>query len=265
MFSPSSYRTPKKPVSPSRFTIWNTPSPRSGFKTPPISPFLSTGKRRRPTSAIIARSPALRGFAQTSGVYGRFQPSGPESKFLDADLTQNAISVGTGGFGWESLNTIPQGDGPSARIGRQVIVTSIQLQYRLDINKAEKNAVFLRTMIVLDKQCNGSAATPAMLMTHNGIFAFRNLDNADRFVVLYDKTQRYSPSVTDGGDTHYSGPSIKTVYRKCNIPITFDNTAATGALATIRSNNIFVINWMQGHSTNTNDLKMILRLRFREE
>lgn len=264
MFSPSSYRTPKKPISPGRFTIWNTPSPARGFKTPAASPFMSTGKRRK-TSSIIARNPALRGFAQTSGVYGRFQPSGVESKFFDLNLTHNNINSGTAGFGWESLNQIPQGDGPSARIGRSVTVTSVQFMYHLDIDKNETNAIYLRCMLVLDKQCNGTAATPTMLMNANHILSYRNLDNADRFVVLYDKTQRASPSTVSGAGVHYQGANLKFVYKKCNIPITFDQSATTGGISTIRSNNLFIIMWLNGHQTNDNDVKMTCRVRYRED
>lgn len=253
-------------MSPSRFTMWNTPSPRTGFKTPPASPFYSTGKRRRTPTSIIARSPALRGFARTGGVFGRFQPSGVESKYVDSNLTVNTVPATTAAFGWGSINSIPVGDGPSARIGRQITVTSIQMQYTLDIHHTETNVIYLRVMVCLDKQCNGVAATATDVMAANHLFSYRNLDNSERFVVLHDKTLRYSPSsLTAAGSLRYSGPSIQYVFRKCNIPIVYDNTAATGAIATIRSNNLFVVCWLSGHQTALNDFKAIGRLRYRDD
>lgn len=266
MFSPSSYRTPRKPVSPSRFTIWNTPSPARGFKTPAASPFMSTGKKRRTPTSIISRSPALRGFARTGGVYGRFQPSGVETKFADMDLSVAGVPNSSNAFGWSTLNQIPVGDGPSARIGRSITITSVQVQYALDIHHTEQNAIYLRFMIVLDKQCNGAAATATDIMNRNHILSYRNLDNTERFVVLNDKTIRYSPSaLSQAGYVRYQGPTIQSVYRKCNIPITYDNTATSGVIATIRSNNILIFAWISGQQTALNDFKCIGRLRYRDD
>jgi len=266
MFSPSSYRTPRKSVSPSRFTIWNTPSPRTGFKTPAASPFMSTGKKRRSPTSIISRTPALRGFARTGGVYGRFQPSGTESKFVDMTLTLNGLPNSTNGFGWATINQVPVGDGPSARIGRQIVLSSIQIQYALDIHHTETNVINFRLMVVLDKQCNGAAALATDVMNTNHILAYRNLDNSDRFVVLYDKTHRYTPSaLASAGNLRYAGPGIQSVYRKCNIPIVYDNTANTGVIATMRSNNILLIGWINGQQTALNDFKAIGRIRYRDD
>lgn len=266
MFSPSSYRTPKK-ISPSRFTIWNTPSPRTGFKTPAASPFMSTGKKRRtPTTAIISRSPGLRGFARTGGVWGRFQPSGVESKFVDTALTVNGVPNSANAFGWGTINQIPVGDGPSGRIGRQIVLTSIQIQYSLDIHHTETNVIYFRFMLVLDKQCNGTAATAADVMNTNALMSYRNLDNAERFVVLVDRTHRYSPSaLASAGTLRYSGPGIQNVYRKCNIPIVYDNSLTTGVIATMRSNNVLIMCWIQGQQTALNDFKCVGRLRYRDD
>lgn len=259
MFSPSSYRTPRKPVTPSRFQMWNTPTPR---KTPSPSAFLTSGRRRRPTTSIIARNPALRGYARTAGVWGRF---GPESKFIDADLSVNAFPHNNA-FGIASLVPIPIGDGPSARIGRSVTVTSVQLMYTIDLHHTETNVVYLRVMLVLDKQCNGTPATWTMVQNALGMFSYRNLDNSDRFTVLYDKTHRNSPSaLVAAGYTRYQGPNLKQVYRKTNIPINYDNTAATGAIATIRSNNLVLLAIPYGAATALNDFKCLGRIRYRDD
>ena len=263
-FSPSSYRTPRRPVSPNRFTIWNTPSPRSGFKTPAASPFMSTGKKRRSPTSIIARNPALRGFARTGGVYGRFQPSGVESKFFDISLNLAGLAPNAS-WGFQSLNQVPIGDGPSGRIGRSITVTSIQAMYQLDVHNTETNTLYLRLMFILDKQCNGAAPAYTDIMNINSALAYRNLDNSERFVVLHDKFIRFTPSTVVGGNTRFIGPKFQQMYKKCNIPITYDNSATTGALATIRSNNLICVGYLYGAQTNLNDFKGIFRLRYRDD
>jgi len=214
---------------------------------------------------MIRRSPALRGLARTGGAWGRFQPSGPESKFLDVNLNLPTIS-NVAPWGFSSLNPIPVGDGPSGRIGRSVTITSIQFMYNLDVHHTETNVVYMRFLVVLDKQANGAAPAYTDVMNASSALAYRNLDNADRFVVLHDKMTRYTPSaLSSAGSLRYSGPTFMNIFRKCNIPIVYDNTATSGAITTIRSNNLCCLGFLYGAQTGNNDFKGILRLRYRDD
>lgn len=248
--SPS--RTPRR-LTPKRLTF-GTPrvmSPRTGFKSAPAR-----------ASAAIARSPRLRGYARTGGYYGRYPA---ELKFLNLDTTINT-AAGAAAFGYGTLCPLPLGDGPSARIGRQVTLTSVQLNYSLDIHHTETNVIYLRVLLVIDKQCNGVGANWLDIMSETSVHAYRNLDNVDRFVIIYDKIHRFSPSaLSSAGSLRYSGPSMQMVYKKLNLPIVYDNTAATGVLATIRSNNISMLALMGGAQTNLNDFKSRCRVRYRDD
>lgn len=237
----------------------NTPPANKGWTSPRL---LSPATR---ATTLIRRSPRLRGFARTGGVYGRFQPSGVESKYADISLNIAGVT-NVNSWGFTSINQIPVSDGPSGRIGRSITLTSIQLLYNLDVHHSESNVVYLRLMVVLDKQANGAAPAYVDLMNANSALAYRNLDNADRFVVLHDKFTRYTPSaLASAGTMRFSGPTFINVFRKCNIPIVFDNTATTGALTTIRSNNVFVIGYLYGAQTALNDFKGTLRVRYRDD
>jgi len=237
----------------------NTPPANKGWTSPRL---LSPATR---ATTLIRRSPRLRGFARTGGVYGRFQPSGVESKYADISLNISGVT-NVNSWGFTSINQIPVSDGPSGRIGRSITLTSIQLLYNLDVHHSESNVVYLRLMVVLDKQANGAAPAYVDLMNANSALAYRNLDNADRFVVLHDKFTRYTPSaLASAGTMRFSGPTFINVFRKCNIPIVFDNTATTGALTTIRSNNVFVIGYLYGAQTALNDFKGTLRVRYRDD
>ena len=180
--SPS--RTPRRALTPKRLTFL-TPrvaSPRSGFKTLPAR-----------ASSIISRSPRLRGFARTGGYYGRYPT---ELKFLDLNTNINSVNPIVP-FGYNTMCPIPLGDGPSARIGRQVTLTSVQLDYTFDIHHTETNVIYLRVCLVIDKQCNGAAAAWLDIFSQTSVLSYRNLDNVDRFVVIYDKVHRFTPTYRD--------------------------------------------------------------------
>jgi len=249
-FSPSSYRTPRRPISPNRFTIWNTPSPRSGFKTPAANQFLSTGKRRRNTTSIIRRSPALNGFARTGGVFGRFQPSGVESKFLDINANSAGLPAGAS-WGLTSINPVPIGDGPSGRIGRQITVTSIQAMYQLDVHHTESNTVYMRLMFVLDKQCNGAAPVIGDIYDTSALtnisYCTRNRNNMKRFQIL--KEGVFEPNITrdsvysTGTSTMYNWytgiPEKQAWYSKFETPFYYKGNA--GTVADMASNALFFV------------------------
>lgn len=225
----------------------------------PVSPsILPTARATR----LVQSAPALRGFARVGGRWGRYGIDG-ETKYKDLDLTTNAIPANPFGFG--SLNVVPLGDGPDARIGRKITVTSVQMRYTCDIHRTETNVVYFRIIIGLDKQANGAAPLATDIFVNPSVLAQRNLDNSSRFTILYDKVHRFNPSVVQGTDTRYNGPNLIKVYKKCNIPITYDNTATTGALTTIRSNNLFLMGFQYGNNTALNDFKCNFRLRYRDD
>jgi len=207
----------------------------------------SGGKQRTAVKPSMRAPPVPRpGFQRTSGLYGRFNKnsaakSAPELKFLDTaiSLTQDFT------FGNEvtSLNVIPQDATASGRIGRKVVVKSIQLRGVLQYTPGASTtgSVAVKLAIVLDKQCNGVAATISEIFTSNLVStAMVNLANSERFVIL--KQWHVTICSTAGVQTAF-GSDNKWIdwYQKVDIPIEYDATAATGALATIRSNNLCLV------------------------
>jgi len=186
------------------------------------------------------------GFQRTAGLYGRFnkqgsRPAQAELKYLDTALSFSDDFT----FGVENscLNVIPQDATASGRIGRKVVVKSIQVRGVLQYapGASTTGSVAVKMAIVLDKQCNGVAATIAEIFTSNLVStSMINLANSERFVVL--KQWHVTVCATAGIQTAFGGfNQWIDWYQKVDIPIEYDATASTGALATVRSNNLLLV------------------------
>lgn len=203
--------------------------------------------RRRTGGTFYSRRfrSSYRGYARLSGLYGRFQPSGRERKWLDTAITQNNIA--NTGVIEPSLNIIPQDNTPTGRIGRVVNLTAVNIRgdFQLSPTDAETATTGrVRMLVYLDKQCNGAAATPAEILASTNINSFLNLTNSRRFLVMADRyfDLNAMAGANDGTDEQF-GTVSETVqfYKNCNLPIEYDQTATTGAVATIRSNNVGIL------------------------
>lgn len=200
---------------------------------------------------VVAIPRALKGFVRTAGFYGRFNPRNarnnrpPEMKFFDTTLSFNVdttLEVPATG----QLALIPQGDTQSTRDGRAAYVKSIQIRASLrDVPAgASVSGHTVYMYLVQDTQCNGAAAT---VSGDTGIFstaladtAMLNLANSDRFKILKKWIIDFNAGSGVGGAINTTSKHIE-YYSKCNIPIQYDNAASTGAITTIRSNNLFLV------------------------
>lgn len=210
------------------------------------------------------------GYLRTQGYYGRYTGIVPELKFFDTAISflvdDTAEIPATG-----QLSLIPQGDTQSTRNGRKCIVKSIDIHGTANMVPAAgaTAAVVVYFYVILDTQCNGAAATVADANT--GIFTNANLAianhtlaNGSRFRVL--KKWVFAFNSTAGATTAYNNCIVPfAFYKKCEIPLEYDAAATTGAITTIRSNNIFLV---AGAANNGQDdtvaVQGVCRLRFQD-
>jgi len=209
-------------------------------------------QRTRPYKATPFRSPRTRTptITRTTSIssarnYSRPVRRGPpgEVKYLDTVLNFAFDTTGevpaTG-----QLNLIPQGAGEQERIGRKVHIKSIHIKANLLPNTAAwSGGTTIRLLLVQDKQCNGAAATYSGVngvLQNDSTMSFRNITNVDRFIIHKDWNM---PINAPAGVTGSFSPkaTVLEFHKKCDIPIEFDNSAATGALTTIRSSNLFLL------------------------
>ncbi len=170
-----------------------------------------------------------------------------ELKFHDIDVDDAVIATG---FSVQTaLLTIPEGNGEEERIGRSITIKKINWRFRVTLPTtavADETADTARVVLVWDKQANGAAPASTDVFETNDFQSFNNLSNNRRFRILMDKTYSIRSQGGSGRgatDTLSYAENVidDTCFKNVNIPIEYDNTATTGAITTIRSNNITVL------------------------
>lgn len=206
--------------------------------------------------------PFRKGFNRTGGYYGRFGRGG-ELKFLDTAIAIGNIIPGTGGFS-PTLVAIPQDDTESGRDGRQAIVKQLSIRGAITTDATAVNQERLRFVLVQDTQTNGALATILNVLETNDINSFRNLENNHRFKILKDIEIPMPPKTVN---TAATTAMVQTVPFKCdlkmNMIMDYDSSAATGVIATQRSNGLFFFLLSGGSSTA--DFGGIARIRFADK
>jgi len=235
-----------------------------------------------PASSIFPAS--ARGKYRTGGNYGKYdRGSRSELKFIDNILTANVISATGEGRGDtndfvtpavaiaanNTLVQIAQGDQAYQRNGKTVRVKAIHGRLTVQLpstTNAASTADIYRVMLVLDTQCNGAVFNPADLISYPGqavsVNSFNNLENNHRFRVLMD-VERPINSSAGGAPTGTPAFGVSNhlirFSKKCDIPIEYSTSATTGAIATIKSNNLVLFTISANGLVS---LGGIIRLRF---
>ncbi len=169
-----------------------------------------------------------------------------ELKFHDLDIDDAVIATG-GNIAEDSVLTIAQGTTESQRIGRKVVVRQISWRMRLSLPATSTpgdTGDELRVILYLDKQANGATAAVTDILETSDFQSFNNLANTSRFRTLMDHTfSVVSRSGSFDGTNDQFGEDTQhhTFFKKLNIPIEYDNSVTTGAISSMRSNNIGVL------------------------
>lgn len=227
---------------------YRAPAPGIAYATVPRYQPRVVRARRGPGRRI---QPAQRGYLRVGGYYGRYA-NGGELKFLDTQVDDAVVASGST-IAADTINIIAQGVLENQRVGRKCTIKAINWRWTLRIlntGTIGNTSDIVRIILYLDKQTNGAPATAILILEAGAgsvdFQSYNNLENKGRFRILYDKTvtmQCMSGSGRGTTDTLAFGEGQKhgSFYKKCNIPIEYDNSASTGVLTTIRSNNLGVL------------------------
>ncbi len=198
--------------------------------------------RGRPLGAVPYRQ---RGFLRTGGFYGRFAGAGGEMKFHDVTIDDTTIAVN--GTVQAEMLKIPEGNGEEQRIGRSIVIKKLIYRYSIKLPTtatANSTSDTVRIMLIQDKQCNSALPLVADVLATDFYLGLNEMANSKRFRTLWDKI--YSMNSVAGAGNGTTNEYCETVindqvYLNLNVPIEYNNATSDGAIATVRSNNIFAI------------------------
>ncbi len=227
------------------------------------------GKKRRKQQARGSggmRRPQKRSRLWQRQMRGRFATP-VELKFHDLDI-DDALIAQAGTIAQVSCVTIAQGTLENNRIGRKCTITNINWRWDIVLNDtatADTTAEVVRVILFQDKQTNGNgvAATAALILETDDYQSFNNLAEKGRFKILLDRfydLNAVSGSGQNAADVFGEVVVNDSVYLKCAIPIEYDNSVNTGAIGSVRTNNIGVLLLSKDGNLTTFSSKM--RLRF---
>ncbi len=117
-------------------------------------------------------------------------------------------------------------------------------------------------MVVQDTQTNGAAFLAADLIDVDTFKSFRNLSNSQRFKVLYKRVYNLKVSgAAPSGAALVFGEDVRdiNVNISCNVPIEYDNSATSGVITSVRTNNLY---WVTQSSTSSTAIVANARLRY---
>lgn len=195
-----------------------------------------------------------------------------EKKYVDDARTLTAVASTAA---WDNNNTakeigvIKQGTGDYQRIGRKVVAVNLRLRGLLAAKPADLTQAAsyqsARVIVYIDHQNNGSSADPSetdllesqvvspttqALVTENDpsrrLCGYLNLENQDRFTILYDKIHSFGHQ----GPTASLWPAqqrLVKVNKRCNVPLEYKST---GGLSTDLASNCFKIAVMKDATTS---------------
>ncbi len=151
------------------------------------------------------------------------------------------------------LTNIAQGDTGSTRDGNQCKVIGIELAYIIIANTSTP-FTSVRIMIVLDKQTNQAIYVNTDLLDDitatDNILSPRQLNNLDRFSILYDRVHMLS--------TAFPTVTVKKFIKK-EIKLRYDNAAA--AITSLTMNSLSFVQ-MTSEPTNVPAITSFTRIRY---
>ncbi len=189
-----------------------------------------------------------------------------EKKFYDGDLTDAVIAINAQFADNASdgphitsscLCDIPIGTSASTRIGRKCTITNIYIRLTFQfialtiasLVTVEQSQEIIRIIVYQDKQNNKASESATVkigeILTAATYDKFRNLNNARRFNILYDKIKIFNGTAIGAGDGAANDSTRERklffcrISKKVFIPLDFDSTL--GALTELTQNNIGLI------------------------
>lgn len=178
---------------------------------------------------------------RTGGFYGVSTYRGrTELKAVDTNTSLSAIA-GNGSL--QLINGIATGTDYTDRTGRKIILKSLLARIFIypTLTTSSSYGVVTRCLIIYDSQANGANPATTDILNVATYDAPMNLNNRDRFKILYDKYVT-TPSFVNTASALTVGsptPRIFKIFKKMNLEQIFGGTGST--IGSIQTGSIFVL------------------------
>lgn len=192
----------------------------------------SYNKRRvaRRATVTVGRTPTKR--VQKVHRVVRGYPYGTRAELKAVDTTISQVADTTGAV--TLLNGIARGDDINQRVGRRVRLASLQASIVNYVTPTTGIDQTHRCLIVYDKQSNGVAPAITDVLVSASTVAMPNLDNRQRFVILYDKLMHLNASAEPGSMVAFK------ISKRLPYGVQF-NSGDAGTVADIQTGGLFFI------------------------
>ncbi|AUM61731.1 capsid [uncultured virus] len=198
-------------------------------KRPRVSSATGTWKPRKKARLTSRTTPSV-GLRTGgwSGVPGRRG----ELKYIDTAFQDTIPDTGT----LVLLNGLQPGTGASQRIGKRALFKNMLIRMGIgvptNVGATPLNG-YVRVLVVCDKQANAAAPTVAGILQAVNAISPVNMDNRDRFVVVYD----HQITIDQLGSR--AGQAVKK-FKKLNVTTSY-NAGAAGTIADIATNSMYML------------------------
>lgn len=202
------------------------------YNSPPMSNYnryrSSSEYQSRVKKPRLYKAPrASRGFYGPKGRMKRCIQEVQERKFIDV-LARTDIFDVTGVV--VPINLCATGTDYTERIGRKTTALSLQIRGVIEPNAAIVVGTLGRILCVYDSQVNGALPAVNDILVATSALSFMNLNNRDRFKILFDWNRPFGHADTfTAGSKFEGGHEVGYIkkFKKCNLPTVWDGTAAT--------------------------------------
>ena len=211
---------------------------------------------RRGTSAPLRTG----GFYGVSSVRGR-----NELKTIDTGpTTTNVTSTAT----LTLLNGVATGTDYTNRIGRKIRMRNLYIRYWMAPEDNTCNDNVVRCMIVYDNQTNGAAPNITDILNSSSVVEQLNLNNRDRFKVLWDKlfilgaVSNIATQAFSNGHNTYSGKKFIKLPLKGAMEALFGGTGST--VGSIQTGSIYLVLLAVATAGGSANFQYTTRIRFED-
>jgi len=196
--------------------------------------------------------------ARTGGFWGTRRTVN-ELKAIDVDPANYTV-ISTPSV--TLLNGCAVGTEFTDRIGRKITMKSIFIRGHLIPQDDTSGPNNNRLLVVYDKQTNGTAVVATDVLKTAVPASQINLNNRDRFVILYDKCWVQGKVSNVATQSFASGPNCFKIklYRKLNLEVQYSGT--TAAVSSIATGSVYMIWLSENVATDGAIAQLSTRIRF---